>query len=210
MAKWTEQDREQFNNFINEVLYEKLTTQDYHNIMRKLGANYNGSRFNTICHNVDGGKYNLAFNEDDKYNCGVDSINVEKKYPLLRGCKQFGRQNGHSTVLGAYIGADLYCKFVCLIDGFAVEDGGAEGTRERVTGANGIGHLNLGCRLEGHFAGFEHIGTVGATGEYQHVEIVLAQNEPALILHVQTGIAKHTANDYQFLVIDFKDVATAQ
>ena len=65
--KWTDKDRELFNEFINDVLYEKLTIQDYHNIMRKLGASYNGSRFNTICHNIDGGKYNLAFNEDDKY-----------------------------------------------------------------------------------------------------------------------------------------------
>ena len=50
-------------NFINEILYEKLTTQDYYNIMRKLGADYNGSRFNTICHNVDGGKFKMNDNE---------------------------------------------------------------------------------------------------------------------------------------------------
>ena len=90
--KWTEQDREQFNNFINEVLYEKLTTQDYHNIMRKLGATYNGSRFNTICHNVDGGKYNLAFNEDDKYftcfsecGCSYSLLSLVKKRRELLG-----------------------------------------------------------------------------------------------------------------------------
>ena len=86
MNKWTDKDRELFNEFINEVLYEKLTTQDYHNIMRKLGANYNGSRFNTICHNVDGGKYNLAFNEDDKYftcfsecGCSYSLLSLVKK-----------------------------------------------------------------------------------------------------------------------------------
>jgi hypothetical protein len=92
MAKWTEQEREQFNNFINEVLYEKLTIQDYHNIMRKLGANYNGSRFNTICHNIDGGKYNLAFNEEDKYftcfsecGCSYSLLSLVKKRRELIG-----------------------------------------------------------------------------------------------------------------------------
>lgn len=92
MNKWTDKDRELFNEFINEVLYEKLTTQDYHNIMRKLGANYNGSRFNTICHNVDGGKYNLAFNEEDKYftcfsecGCSYSLLSLVKKRRELIG-----------------------------------------------------------------------------------------------------------------------------
>ena len=92
MSKWTEKDRELFNEFINEVLYEKLTIQDYHNIMRKLGATYNGSRFNTICHNIDGGKYNLAFNEDDKYftcfsecGCSYSLLSLVKKRRELIG-----------------------------------------------------------------------------------------------------------------------------
>ena len=67
MARWTQEEREQFSNFINEVLYEKLTTQDYYNIMRKLGAENRGDRFRTICHNIDGGGFNLAFNEEDRY-----------------------------------------------------------------------------------------------------------------------------------------------
>lgn len=90
--KWTDKDRELFNEFINEVLYEKLTTQDYHNIMRKLGASYNGSRFNTICHNVDNGKYNLAFNEEDKYftcfsecGCSYSLLSLVKKRRELLG-----------------------------------------------------------------------------------------------------------------------------
>lgn len=92
MTKWTEQDREQFNNFINEILYEKLTTQDYYNIMRKLGADYNGSRFNTICHNINGGKFNLAFNEEDRYftcfsecGCSYSLLSLVKKRRELLG-----------------------------------------------------------------------------------------------------------------------------
>lgn len=92
MVRWTQEQRKQFSNFINEVLYEKLTTQDYHNIMRKLGATYNGSRFNTICHNINGGKYNLAFNENDKYftcfsecGCSYSLLSLVKKRRELTG-----------------------------------------------------------------------------------------------------------------------------
>ena len=92
MAKWTEQEREQFTKFINEVLYEKLTTQDYYNIMRKLGAENRGDRFRTICHNIDGGKFNLAFNEDDKYftcfsecGCSYSLLSLVKKRRELLG-----------------------------------------------------------------------------------------------------------------------------
>ena len=90
--KWTEQEREQFNNFINEVLYEKLTTQDYYNIMRKLGADNRGNRFNTICHNIDKGGFNLAFNEDEKYftcfsecGCSYSLLSLVKKRRELLG-----------------------------------------------------------------------------------------------------------------------------
>ena len=92
MGKWTEQDREQFSKFINEVLYEKLTTQDYYNIMRRLGADNRGDRFRTICHNVDGGGFNLAFNEDDKYftcfsecGCSYSLLSLVKKRRELLG-----------------------------------------------------------------------------------------------------------------------------
>lgn len=92
MAKWTEQEREQFTKFINEVLYEKLTTQDYYNIMRRLGADNRGDRFRTICHNVDGGGFNLAFNEDEKYftcfsecGCSYSLLSLVKKRRELLG-----------------------------------------------------------------------------------------------------------------------------
>lgn len=90
--KWTEQDREQFTKFINEVLYEKLTIQDYYNIMRKLGTDNHGVRFKSICHNVDGGKYNLAFNEKEKYftcfsecGCSYSLLSLVKKRRELLG-----------------------------------------------------------------------------------------------------------------------------
>lgn len=92
MTKWTKKDREQFNNFINSILYEKLDIQDYYNLMRKLGANNKGNRFNTICHNIDGGNYNLAFNEEDRYftcfsecGCSYSLLSLVKKRRELLG-----------------------------------------------------------------------------------------------------------------------------
>ena len=96
-----------------------------------------------------------------------------------------------------------------LGDGLASQDCGTEGARERVTGADGIGHFNLGGLLEGHLAAGEDIGAVGATGEHEHVEVILAQDQPALVLDVQSGIAEHATDGHQFLIVDLENVATA-
>ena len=65
----TEQEYEQFKNFIHELLYERMTLDDYEVIMRRLGANKRGDRYNTICHNINGGGYNLAFNKETRSFC---------------------------------------------------------------------------------------------------------------------------------------------
>lgn len=67
--KMTEQEYEAFKNFIHELLYERMTLDDYEIIMRRLGANKRGDRYNTICHNINGGGYNLAFNKDTRSFC---------------------------------------------------------------------------------------------------------------------------------------------
>ena len=69
MLKMTEQEYEQFKNFIHELLYERMTLDDYEIIMRRLGANKRGDRYNTICHNINGGGYNLAFNKETRSFC---------------------------------------------------------------------------------------------------------------------------------------------
>ena len=65
----TEQEYEAFKNFIHELLYERMTLDDYEVIMRRLGANKRGDRYNTICHNINGGGYNLAFNKETRSFC---------------------------------------------------------------------------------------------------------------------------------------------
>ena len=56
----------------------------------------------------------------------------------------------------------------------------------------------------------EYVTAVSATGENEHVEVVLTENEPALVLDVKTGIAKHTADKHQFLIINLQDVTTLE
>ena len=65
----TEQEYEAFKNFIHELLYERMTLDDYEITMRRLGANKRGDRYNTICHNINGGGYNLAFNKETRSFC---------------------------------------------------------------------------------------------------------------------------------------------
>lgn len=67
--KMTEQEYEAFKNFIHELLYERMTLDDYEIIMRRLCANKRGDRYNTICHNINGGGYNLAFNKETRSFC---------------------------------------------------------------------------------------------------------------------------------------------
>ena len=56
----------------------------------------------------------------------------------------------------------------------------------------------------------EYVTAVSAAGEHKHVEVVLAEDEPALVLDVETRIAEHTANEYQFLIVNLQDVATLE
>ena len=97
-----------------------------------------------------------------------------------------------------------------LRHGLAVEDAAHERAGERVSSSYSVGHFDLRRFLEGYVTRSEYVTAVSATGENEHVEVVLAQDEPALVLHVKTRITKHATNDYQLLIVDFKDIATAQ
>lgn len=62
----TEQEYKSFTEFINKILYEVMTLDDYENIVRRLGGIKKGNRYNTICHNIEGGKFNLQFHEESR------------------------------------------------------------------------------------------------------------------------------------------------
>lgn len=87
----TDKEYRQFCEFINKVLYELTTLDDYDIIIRDLGGiirNRNNDYWtiNTICHNVDGGGYNLTFYTEDRVfhcfsecNCSYNLLTLVKQ-----------------------------------------------------------------------------------------------------------------------------------
>lgn len=66
----------------------------------------------------------------------------------------------------------------------SIEDAADEGAGEGVASTYGVGNLHFRCFLERHAARCEDIAAVNATSKHKHVEIVLAQDEPTLVLNV--------------------------
>ena len=88
----TEQEYERFKNFINELLYERMTIDDYDLIMRRLGAKKRNDRYTSICHNIEGGGYNLSFNKESRSfycfsqcSCSYSLLSLIKKRRELLG-----------------------------------------------------------------------------------------------------------------------------
>ena len=88
----TEQEYEAFKEFINKVLYEQMTEDDYYIVMRRLGVNHRGNRFQSCCHhsNPNEGGYNLAFNPISKSfmcfsqcSCSYSLLSLVKKHKEL-------------------------------------------------------------------------------------------------------------------------------
>ena len=88
----TEQEYEAFKEFINKVLYEQMTEDDYYIVMRRLGVNHRGNRFQSCCHhsNPNEGGYNLAFNPNSKSfmcfsqcSCSYSLLSLVKKHKEL-------------------------------------------------------------------------------------------------------------------------------
>ena len=92
----TDREYEKFCKFINKVLYEIMTLEDYDIIIRDLGGiirtkNDDYWTINTICHNIDGGGSNLTFYIEDRVfycfsqcNCNFSLLSlVKKRFELL-------------------------------------------------------------------------------------------------------------------------------
>ncbi|CDB11952.1 unknown [Bacteroides sp. CAG:633] len=58
--------------------------------------------------------------------------------------------------------------------------------------------------------GREDVAAIDATGQDKHLQVVLGQQNPALVLQVDAGIAEHTAHGDQFLIINLQNVAAAE
>lgn len=130
---------------------------------------------------------------------------------LLMGMRmsggEFGRQHGHGSVAGADVGGGAHGQRMGLGNAFAPEYGGYEGCGEAVARAHRVGNLYMGCGLERDVAGCEHIAAVDAACENEHPEVVFAEKYPAFVLKVDSGVAEHTADYHEFLIVDFQNVA---
>ena len=66
----------------------------------------------------------------------------------------------------------------------------------------------LRCLYKRNFARGEYVAAVYTAGKDEHLQIVLAQEEPAFVLQVDARIAEDAAYGNQFLIIDLEDVAS--
>ena len=97
---------------------------------------------------------------------------------------------------------------MCLSDALALQDACHESACEGIAGTHCISHFHLRSLYKRNFARGEHITAVYAAGKDEHLQIVLAQEEPAFILQVDARIAEDAAYGDQFLVVDLEDVAS--
>lgn len=120
---------------------------------------------------------------------------------------EFRGEDGHGSVAGADEGRGADCEGVGLGDRLPAQNRGDESGCEAVACSDSIGHLDLGCGLEGDVAGSEDVATVDTAGENEHLEVVLAEEDPALVLEVDAGIAEHARHRHEFLIVYLEDVA---
>ena len=113
-------------------------------------------------------------------------------------------------MLGAHVCTYLYCQLVSLGNALALQDAGTESTCEAIACSYCIGNLYLRSFLERLEAWSKDIAAVHTTGEHEHVEIVLTEDEPALVLDVKTRITEETTYGNQFLIVDLQDITTLQ
>ena len=116
-------------------------------------------------------------------------------------------QRGHSAVLCADEGTDLNSQLVGFGNGLATEDSCTETTGEGITCTYRVGNSYLWCWLERLLVGCKYIATVRATSEDEDVELVGVNEVMTLLFEVETTQIEHTFDNYQFLIVDFQNIA---
>ena len=97
---------------------------------------------------------------------------------------------------------------MCLSDALSLQDACHECTCEGIASAHRISHFYLRSLYKRNFARGEYIAAVYTAGKDKHLQIVLAQEEPAFVLQVDARIAEDAAYGNQFLIVDLEDVAS--
>ena len=90
----------------------------------------------------------------------------------------------------------------------ALQDACHECTCERIASTYCVCHFYLRSLNKRNFARGEYVAAVYAAGKDEHLQIILAQEEPAFILQVDARITEDAAYGNQFLIIDLEDVAS--
>ena len=99
---------------------------------------------------------------------------------------------------------------MCLLNALTLQDAGTECTGEAIAGTNGISNLYLWSLLERLHTRSEDIAAVDTAGQHEHIEIILAENQPALVLDIQTWITEETADGNQLLIVNLQNIAALQ
>ena len=90
----------------------------------------------------------------------------------------------------------------------ALQDACYECTCERIACTHCISHFHLRSLNKRNFARGEYVAAVYTAGKDEHLQIVLAQEEPAFILQVDARITEDAAYGDQFFIVDLEDVAS--
>ena len=144
---------------------------------------------------------------------------------MKRGAKEAIRGNGvterlhhliekllgqlwHGSRLRTNVGTHLNGELMGLLQRHPCENGGSEGAGKAVAGSHRVGHFHLRCGLKTLYSGCKDIAAISAAGEHKHLEVILAEDEIALVLNVKTGIAKETSDSDELLIVDLQDIAS--
>ena len=92
---------------------------------------------------------------------------------------------------------------------FSAKDGSGESSRKGIARTDSIRHLHLRRLLEGYHAWRKDIASVRTASQDKHLQVVLRQQNPALVLKVYAGIAEDAADGHQLFIVNLEDVAAA-
>ena len=121
---------------------------------------------------------------------------------------EFLWQDRHGSILCADVCRNLYCQFMRLFYALTLQNACHECACEGIPSAHRISHFHLWCLDKRNLARSEHVAAVYAAGKDEHLQIILAQEEPAFILQVDARITEDAAYGDQFLIVDLEDVAS--
>ena len=121
---------------------------------------------------------------------------------------EFLWQDRHGSILCADVCRNLYCQFMSFLYALTLQNACHESACEGIASTHRISYLHLRCLYKRNFARGEYVAAVYTAGKNEHLQIILAQEEPAFILQVDARITEDAAYGNQFFIVDLEDVAS--